>query len=90
MSYEFESRVGGIPCIIRVTGYSAGRPARIWGRPEDCSPEEHPEVEFQVCDLRGRPAPWLERKLDTRGWRDLESEAFEKMDRVCRESRYDC
>ena len=28
--------------------------------------------------------------LGTRGWRDLESEAFEKMDRVCRESHYDC
>ena len=89
MSYEFESRVAGIPCIIRVTSYSSGRPANIWGRPEDCYPEEYPEVEFQVCDRRGRPAPWLERKLDTKRWQELESRVFKELDRASGESRYD-
>ena len=71
MSYEFESTVAGIPCIIHITSYSGGRPATHW---EPC---EYPEVEIEVCDRRGRPAPWLERKLDSKARADLETEALE-------------
>ena len=77
MSYEFESHVAGIPCIVRVTSYHAGRPARLWGRFEDCYPEEYPEAEVEVCDRRGRPAAWLERKLDSNARAELEREAIE-------------
>lgn len=55
------TRIHGIPCLIDVQHVYC-QPALgpmadsddAWG---------YREVEFQVCDRRGRPAPWLERKL---------------------------
>jgi hypothetical protein len=60
---EFEIRVCGIPAIARVTHYRPGDPGRTWGPPERCYPPEPAELEWVVLDRRGRPAPWLERKL---------------------------
>ena len=57
------ARVAGIPALISVTAYSPGRPARLWGHPDSWAPPEYAEIEFQILDRRGRPAPWLERKL---------------------------
>ena len=59
----FDSRVSGIPCKIKVLSYSAGVPAKTWGKYEDCYPGEDEEIEFEVYDRRGRRAEWLERKL---------------------------
>ena len=59
----FDSRVAGIPCQIQVDYYQGGYAARTWGDPSDCYPGEDEEFEFTVLDRRGRPAPWLERKL---------------------------
>ena len=56
--------ISGIPCLIRnihITGDY--QPARVHGDPNDCYEAEFPEVEFDVCDRRGRPAPWLEVKM---------------------------
>lgn len=60
----FPSTVNGIPCQIKVTYAKAEVPAQIWGPPEECSPSEPAEFEFDVLDQRGRPAKWLERYLD--------------------------
>lgn len=59
-----ETRIAGIPCIIRLDRV-IGRylPAKIYAEPEYCYEAQYPEVEFTVCDRRGRPAPWLERKM---------------------------
>jgi hypothetical protein len=58
-----EARISGIPCLIEVTHYAAAVPGRLWGAPENCYPDEPEEIEFEVCDRRGRSAPWLERKM---------------------------
>lgn len=58
-----QTRVCGIPAQVEITAYSPGRPARLCGHPDTWAPPEYAEFEFQVCDRRGRPAPWLERKL---------------------------
>lgn len=71
---------GGIPCRIAVTHYSAAERDTYW---EPGAPEE---VEFEVLDRRGRPAPWLERKLDSKEWRRLEDEAIA----ACRSAHFDC
>ena len=55
---DFASRVQGIPCTIRVDSYSPGC-AASWD-----DPGEGPEFEYTICDRRGRPAPWLDRKVD--------------------------
>ena len=58
-----ETYIAGIPCHIDYTISGQYVPAKTNAPPEHCYPEEHPEVEFIVCDRRGRPAPWLEKKM---------------------------
>lgn len=57
-----EATVQGIPCLVRVTHFSPGRPGRYYGPAEDCYPDEDPEFSYDILDRRGRPAPWLARK----------------------------
>ncbi len=58
------TRIQGIPCQIEVTYYAAATPMRITGTGYgDADPPEPEEFEFTVLDRRGRPAPWLARKL---------------------------
>ena len=59
---ETEIRVAGIPALACDIEYDAGETACYV---EGCqSPGASEEVEFTVCDRRGRPASWLQRKLD--------------------------
>lgn len=54
--------MAGIPCLIKVTHYFKQKPMGPSADSDwDCY--GYTEVEFEVCDRRGRPAPWLERKL---------------------------
>lgn len=54
--------MAGIPCLIKVTYYFKQEPMGPSADSDwDCY--GYTEVEFEVCDRRGRPAPWLERKL---------------------------
>ena len=68
-----QTRISGIPARIGVTSYIPWRPARLYGHPDSWAPAEG-EVEFQVCDSRGRPAPWLEKKLTPAERRRIEGE----------------
>lgn len=57
------AEIAGIPCLIEVTHYYAGRPM-IWGNTmADAEPEEPEEIEYDVRDRKGYQAAWLERKL---------------------------
>lgn len=60
---EFESKIQGIPCVIKVRSYYSGRPAKISGLPENCYPAEPSECEFDVFDRKGYKAEWLARKI---------------------------
>lgn len=51
---QFEYRVAGIPAIINVTELNVSQSGMY----------NIIMSEFEVCDRRGRHAPWLERKLD--------------------------
>lgn len=51
---QFEYRVAGIPAIINVTDLDVSQSGMY----------NIISSEFEVCDRRGRHAPWLERKLD--------------------------
>jgi hypothetical protein len=61
---EIPATVAGIPCIARVTHYDPGDPGRLYGHPDDQYPPEPAELDWTILDGRGRPAPWLERKMD--------------------------
>lgn len=76
--------VAGIPARAVVLSYFAGRPARTYGPPENCSPEEYPEIEYEICDQRGYAAPWLERKLTDRLRDDLDREVMARWRDLCR------
>jgi hypothetical protein len=60
---EIETRVAGIPCCARLTHFYGGDPGRLFGPPEHCYPPEPQEMDWTILDRRGRPAPWLERKM---------------------------
>lgn len=77
---EFETRVAGIPCMIRVTDYEPYRPAYTSGLPENCYPAEGGVAEWQVCDRRGRPAGWLETKLTDADISRIDDEIFRMME----------
>ena len=60
---HFETRIGGIPCGIRVTHYL---PSLGWVQhkgagcgPGDCDAPEYEDIEYKVLDRRGYPAPWI-------------------------------
>lgn len=80
--HEFEARVCGIPCIIRVTYWEAYLPAIIRADPGDSHPPEGGEGEWEILDRRGRPAPWLTAKMekDRREWRRVEELVFDEME----------
>ena len=62
---EIATRVAGIPCIARVTYLRRQPPWR--GSPQTCDSDidfyGYDECEFEILDQRGRPAPWLAKKL---------------------------
>lgn len=67
---EIEHRIAGIPCLIGVIYFASE--AQTWDDPGSV------DAEWEVLDRRGRPAPWLERKVDSKE----EDAIFEA---VCRE-----
>jgi hypothetical protein len=70
---EIETRVAGIPCIIGVEDYQEGN-GNKWC---DSDVDYYGYSEWVVCDRRGRPAPWLERKMTGKDTDRIESEIAE-------------
>lgn len=64
MSYEFKTRVNGIPCICHVLTYEPGVPMRVHGSVMgDADPPESAVFEYELLDLRKRRAEWLDRYI---------------------------
>jgi hypothetical protein len=81
MSYlaELETRVAGIPCIVGVTHFESVRGSFSYHAASDMDYHGYIECEFTVCDRRGRPAPWLERKLTSEDISRIDAEIEEQM-----------
>lgn len=77
---EFESTVCGIPCIIRVLSWEPHLPAKVSGPPEYCYPAEGGYGDWEILDRRGRPAPWLEKKLTDKERTRIDAEVFNCME----------
>jgi hypothetical protein len=57
-----ETRIAGIPCLIEPTSVFVQKPlGPMCDSDYDCY--GYAEIEFDVLDRNGRPAPWLEKKL---------------------------
>lgn len=62
-----DARVAGIPCQIGVLRFDA---PSVYG---------WANIDWQLLDRRGRPAAWLERKLDNAARREVEQAVFSYM-----------
>lgn len=60
---ELETRIQGIPCIIKSTDCIPYTPAHTEGPSDRWLQPEGSPGKWVVCDRNGRPALWLERKL---------------------------
>ena len=56
-----ETRICGIPCLIRVTRFDYQKPNPKADNPMDFNGGY--DIEYEVCDRNGREAPWLEQKM---------------------------
>ena len=77
---DIEVRVCGIPAIARVLHYRPYEPAYRRGHPDNWEPASPPEIDFEILDLRGRPAPWLDRKLNNEARARLERDLIEYLE----------
>lgn len=68
-------RAHGIPALARVTSFIPFTPSS-WSEPAD-----GPEVEWQLLDRNGRPAPWLERMVTATERRAIEADLINRLDR---------
>jgi hypothetical protein len=74
------TRIAGIPAIALVTHFLHRDPAGPWAGNSD-EARGYTECEFTVLDSRGRPAPWLERKLSRADSKRIEAEIVQAASR---------
>jgi hypothetical protein len=73
------TRIAGIPCTIQVGRVFVQEPMGPSADSDwDCY--GYSEIEFTVCDRRGRPAPWLERKMTYDEKSDIETLILENVE----------
>jgi len=69
---EIEHRVSGIPCLIGVITYETE--PQTWDEPG------YTDMEWEILDRRGRPAPWLERKVTAQEEASIEEAIYHEME----------
>jgi hypothetical protein len=74
---EIETRVAGIPCLIGVIDFSRVGGSYSYHAASDMDYYGYTESEWDVCDSRGRKAPWLERKLNDKMISEIETTVAE-------------
>ena len=77
---EIEARVCGIPCLIGLVDYEAYLPAYVSGPPDRCYPAEGGSGSWEILDSRGRPAPWLEKKMKLDDHNEVDEIVFNYME----------
>jgi hypothetical protein len=80
MCNKIVMRIAGVPCLIGVTGYLYQPPCK--GHPSTCASDwdyyGYEEIEWEILDRRGKPAPWLERKLTKTDREEITRELLER------------
>jgi hypothetical protein len=71
---EIETTVAGIPCIIGVIEYSSTSGSYSHNAASDWDYYGHTDCDWEVCDRRGRPAPWLARKVNDKITSEIKQE----------------
>jgi len=76
MTTTFDYHILGIPCQIRATISGKYAPAKVNAPPEHCHEAEYPDVDFEVLDHKGYPAPRLVAKLTDLARMNIEAECL--------------
>ncbi len=80
MDIQITARVAGIPAVARVTYAHYTRPDPFtWASDWDFYGGW--TLDWEICDSRGRPAPWLEKKLTKADRKRIEAELIEALER---------
>lgn len=75
-----KTTISGIPCEIEVIHFYRQPPNPRADNPDDF--HGYTELEFNVLDRRGRPAPWLELKLDEAQTARIKGELLDEIRRA--------
>lgn len=75
-----QTRLAGIPCQITVSNFKRVKGSYSYNAPSDLDYTGYTEYDYQVLDRRGRPAPWLERKVSAD---DIEQKIIGHFDEYC-------
>ena len=79
---ELEATVCGIPCKICIKHWEPYRPAVLRADPGDCHPPEGGYGDWEILDRKGRPAAWLESKMDLQERARIEQTVFNHMESI--------
>ena len=74
MRHVLERRIAGIPALIVVNYFK--RDTRQMGSEQAASEWDYmgyAELGYEICDTKGKLAPWLARKLSKQDWIELEN-----------------
>lgn len=82
--YWIERDGEDVELVVHVLSWQPGRPARLYGPPEDCYPAEPAEIEWAVSLLDGSSAEHLLTEYDTE---NIEAEAIMLMTELDRSER---
>lgn len=83
---DVDIRACGIPCRASITSYTAGYDGGGLCDPDRREEPYPPDFEFELLDLRGRPAKWLEDKVEREGrWEEVEEAVFLALERAAGE-----
>lgn len=72
-----QTRLAGIPCQIAVSNFKRVKGSYSYNAPSDLDYTGYTEYDYEVLDRRGRPAPWLEKKVTEDEICDVIAEYFE-------------
>lgn len=77
MRVDVSAHVQGIPCLVRVTHYYRQPADSRADNPDDYY--GYTELEYDVLDRKGYPAPWLERKMTEDDVQNIEEKIYEHL-----------
>ena len=77
MSMLMETQVAGIPCTARIDYVSVVRGSYSYNAASDLDYHGYSEIDWELCDRRGRPALWLAKKLTADDIARIEDEILE-------------
>ena len=78
MTTTIQTRLAGIPCQIAVTDFRRVEGSYSYNAPSDADFYGYTDYDYEVLDRRGRPAPWLEKKVSQA---DIDEKIMEQYNR---------